>query len=327
MTGRRWLWPLAIGPAVLGLILLSIDRAALMTSLEQTRPGLLILGCVAVLPTVALRALRWKLLLGRLAARARIGEIVRIYAESIFVGSVTPARVGELVRVSRVPELAGDPDVGYGGGLASVLLDRLCDLALLVLLGVLGLVALFPAAAAASAAWLGAAAATLALLVGLGWLASSSRFADLRARAIGWLPGRAAARVSGLAREFGEAVRDVRAGTLALALALTLLAWVVGFYGNYLVSESLGLGMGYLEILGISAICSLVSLLPISILGAGTRDAALIVLLAPYGKSASEAVAFSVLLLGLTLWLSLACGLALVLPGRRRARQSGAKIV
>ena len=62
-----------------------------------------------------------------------------------------------------------------------------------------------------------------------------------------------------------------------------------------------------IELAGISALASLVTLLPISVLGAGTRDLALIVLLAPYGIGRVEALALSTLFLALALANAFMC--------------------
>ena len=99
--------------------------------------------------------------------------------------------------------------------------------------------------------------------------------------------------------------------------ALTVLSWAITYAANYLYCVSLGLEIGYFEIAGISAVASLVALLPISIAGAGTRDAALIVMLAPFGASPVQAVALSALMLSNVVFVGAVCALAFVaLPAR-----------
>lgn len=301
---------LAIGPVVLLLILLAIDRGALLESLRGARLAPLLLAGAVVLPPIALRALRWKCLLGPLVGRARYAELLRVYAAGIFLGTVTPGRVGEFVRVTEVPHLEGSR-AGYAGALASVLLDRLFDVAVLFALAVFALGVLLPGETGLG--WVAGTGLAAGLLLWAGWqLVSASRLAALRARIAGLLPERARAGALERTGEFADAVRSLSAGRALAALVLTLLAWAIGYAANWLTSQSLGLGIGYLEIAGISALCSLAAMLPISVLGAGTRDAVLILILAGYGRSPAEAVAFSVLLLALTLWSGLISGVALL---------------
>ena len=117
-------------------------------------------------------------------------------------------------------------------------------------------------------------------------------------------------------------------GTAALVVALTAVSWAITYAANYLYCSSLGLPVGYLEIAAISALCSLIAALPISIAGAGTRDAALIAILAPLGIAPAEAVALSALMLSNVLFVGAVCALSFLgLPdviarGSRTDRES-----
>jgi len=95
---------------------------------------------------------------------------------------------------------------------------------------------------------------------------------------------------------------------------MTVVSWAVTYTANYLFCIGLGLPVGYLEIAGISAVASLVAALPISIAGAGTRDAALIAMLAPYGVDPVQAVALSTLMLSNVLFGAAVCALGFALP-------------
>jgi uncharacterized membrane protein YbhN (UPF0104 family) len=103
---------------------------------------------------------------------------------------------------------------------------------------------------------------------------------------------------------------------------LTAVSWGVTYGANYCFGLSLGLPLSYFEMAGISAVCSLVASMPISIAGAGTRDAALIAILAGYGIGSAEAVALSTLMLSNVLFAGGVCSLAFVvgpLAGTQRA--------
>jgi uncharacterized membrane protein YbhN (UPF0104 family) len=97
-------------------------------------------------------------------------------------------------------------------------------------------------------------------------------------------------------------------------LLLTAASWAVTYAANYCYSLALGLPVGYLEIAAISAVCSLIASLPISIAGAGTRDATLILILGSYGVGRPEAVALSTLMLTNVLFVGAVCALAFGVP-------------
>ena len=74
---------------------------------------------------------------------------------------------------------------------------------------------------------------------------------------------------------------------------LTVLAWSVCFIQYYFLALALGLNLNYFSIFFVVPILFLVSLIPISISGIGTRDAAAILVLSSFGISPELAIAFS----------------------------------
>lgn len=312
----RWLrspWlRLAIGPALLAAILASLDRRALLDAFRSAGGGLLVAAYLAPLPAIALRALRWKLLLGEQARPWAFGELLGFYARSISAGVLTPGRLGEFAKVALVARRG----TRTATALWSTVLDRVSDLAFLAVLaaGSLPLVALAPVEGRAGV-WV-AAAAAVGGAAGLWALGATRRGEALRGRVL-----RAARRRLG--RETSEA-DPVRAAPISLApraalatVALTAASWALTYLANYLFSLSLGLPLGYLEIAGISAVCSLVASLPISIAGAGTRDATLILILARYGVGSTHAVALSALMLSGVLWVGAVCAVSFLFPASR----------
>jgi uncharacterized protein (TIRG00374 family) len=296
----------AIGPLVLLLILYSIDYQELRGALGRASSSSLLLAAALMLPPVVLRALRWRLLLGPTAAGAGFGRLLAIYAHAIFVGSVTPGRLGEFVKVVHVTRLGAS----RGEALMSVLTDRLYDVVFLAGVGAAGLWAL---ALSDDVTLLGLSAAAGLVALGLwaAWhIAYATRMAGVRSAILERLPERLRVRVMGVAGELRSALQTLSPRVIWSAALLTASAWALAYLANYLVARSLGLDVSYLDMAAISAICSLVALLPISVLGAGTRDAVLIVILARYGGTPAEAVALSTLMLALTLWTALACGVS-----------------
>ena len=73
----------------------------------------------------------------------------------------------------------------------------------------------------------------------------------------------------------------------------TILAWFIGFAQYWFLSLALGLNLSYFEICLISPILLLVQLIPISISGIGTREAAAILLLSVFNVKPELAIAFS----------------------------------
>jgi len=291
-------------------IFASIDLNELRDVALAARPGPLIAAAFLALPPVLLRTLRWRRLLGVMAMKIGYGRLLAVYAHAIFVGSVTPGRIGEFIKVVRITELGST----RGEALSSVLLDRLFDLFFLAAVGAAGAWGL----AVSDGRVEGALVVAIALAGASGWglwkFAYHERFADVRHRLRARLPAALRRRFEGVPAEVRTAASAFDVRTLAAASGLTLVAWAISYAANYFAGVGLGLEIGYFEMAAISALCSLTALLPISILGAGTRDAVLIVVLARFGATPAQAVALSTLFLGLTLWVALVCGLSRGVP-------------
>lgn len=296
---RRWRAArVAAGPILLAIIAWRIDRGALLDTLAAARGGLLVAAAVAVLPAIPLRAARWSWVLGALGERHAPADVLRIYAAGTFAGTATPGRVGELVRVVALAEIGASPL----RAVASVLVDRVWDVALVAAVALVWVAPLVPAPHAIAAA---VAAATL---IAVAWAAP---------RALEpWLAWRAAlgAREAILVARASVA-RPAFAGPPLIASALlTLLSGVAVWASNHCAVLALGLPLGPLQTAGVTAVAGLAAMLPVSLLGAGTRDAAVLVALGAYGIPASDALALSTTMLVLNLWIGVACAPATLIP-------------
>ena len=323
--GWRWL-RLALGPGLLVVILSTLEPGALLSAFAGADPALLGLAYLFPLPAVALRTWRWRGLLGPHARPWRFSELLALYAQSIAAGVVTPGRVGELAKGVLVAR-RGAP---LGPAVLSVVIDRMADLGFLAILagGALPLVVLAPSR---GVLWIWVVAGGTLLAAVLLWIvAASPRGEPLRRRLLRAVE-RPASGSDVLAPTSQEGGTTPKSGTDAdsglgvgravavRAALLTIASWAVTFGANYCFGLSLGLPLSYFEMAGISAVCSLVSSLPISIAGAGTRDAALIAILAGYGIGSAEAVVFSTLMLSNVLFVGAVCALAFVVGPLARA--------
>lgn len=312
----RWLL-LALGPIALIVILLRLDFNALLSSLGEARVSLLLFAALAMLPTVALRTVRWRLLLGDAGAPSiRYRDLLAVYAYSVFVGVATPGRIGEFVKTYHLTR----EGMTLGAAAATVLLDRLFDIVLLLTIGMVALFALAVPGFDSLPQVIGLSLGVIALGALAGWSICSARFSsnwDRIATRNSGLLSRLVARIARIRGDFCTAIAGVTVRSFVTSLLITIAAWAITYLANYLLAASIGLDLDYLQIVGISAIASLASQLPITVLGAGTRDAALILLLAPLGCSAEQAVALSTLFLGITLFTGLACALSFVSPATR----------
>lgn len=307
-AARRWL-PRLLGPIVLGIILLRLDLADIVQALERASTAVIALACVVVLPVFPLRSWRWRLLLESQGTKLGAIETLNAYAFSIVVGAATPGRIGELVKISylrrrRVPTTVALLTVGV---------DRILDLFFVIFVGLAALAA-FAGGRTRAVLLLALVATAVACAAALRYALSPHGRRTARRFLALILPERWSQQSLAALETLFARMTALPRSTLAAAGFLTALAWLATYLSLYLCAIALGLEIPFLDLCGVTAVSSLVSFLPISILGLGTRDATLIALLAPYGISATRAVALSALYLSIILWGVLVCSYSLMTP-------------
>jgi uncharacterized protein (TIRG00374 family) len=279
-----------IGLAILIVILLQLDLRATLATVAEVRWGFLLLALAADPLQFGLKSLRWQKLLQMQGIRYPAGDAFLAFMAGLFLGLVTPGRVGEM---GKALYLKQDQDLPVSEGLANVLMDRLFDLYTISILGTVGLirVRLLPTWTLA----LIAAGTVSALLMPLALL--SKRLAGWGIMIMGQLPLVRVYqdRVSTATSRFQNGLRPLLSPALVMPLLLTALAYTVFFSQAWLLSQALALDIGIAYLAVCLSVAGIITLLPISFSGLGTRDAILILLFAPLGLIAEQAVAYSTL--------------------------------
>ncbi len=279
-----------IGIAILALILSRLNLKATVAALAGAHWGYLLLSLVASPFLFGLKARRWQDLLQMQGIAYAYNDSFLVFMAGVFLGLVTPGRLGEM---SKALYLKQDVDVPLSEGLASVLVDRLFDLYAILMLGAAGLVwfRLLPswALAVILVGTLGVLLLPVALL--------SERLTGSILHLFCALPivRRCQARLADATTRFQQALRPLLTPRLVVPLLLTLAAYALYFGQAQLLAVSLDLDIALPYLAVCLSIAGVITLLPISFAGLGTRDAILIALLLPLGIAPEEAVAFSML--------------------------------
>ena len=271
-----------LGGALLVAVIALADPARVLAQLRQAHVGWLLAGLAAAVASNVVSALRWRALARWLGADVSVRDATRWYFQAIGLNALLPGAVlgGDLYRAV-VLRRAGQATLASSW---SVVLDRVSGLWMLCAIGGLG------AALCANvlAPWLRlpAGAFTALMLAGTAlWLATPWTLpALLRRWGVRWLaPLRAAAQRPDFNRQMGwqalasAAVQVLSAaalagGGLALGVQLPLAAWAFAIAPVFLMAA-----------------------LPVSVGGWGTREAAAVASLAPFGVAAPAAVGVGVI--------------------------------
>lgn len=266
---RPWLRHLKwIGVLLFAWILWKIDRPALLATL-QTIPMTNILDALVMLfAQMAAKALRWHLLVKSRGLSPDFSESWQVYCIGIFFGSITPSNLGELGRVPYLVRQGLEPKKG----IALVAYDRLIDVGVIGMFGIAAVGILF------GFAWFGIIVGICALGALLLWLL--------------WKQTKSIRDKYGL-EPYAALLRHE---TLLPLFGTTVLAWICYFTWTVLIARGVGITVPLVPIVSALTLTGIVALLPISPSGLGTRDAALLTFLIPFGVLAPQTVALSMLI-------------------------------
>ncbi|HEX2914711.1 MAG TPA: lysylphosphatidylglycerol synthase transmembrane domain-containing protein [Chloroflexia bacterium] len=294
---KRWAIRLA-GTLLLFFCLwkLHLNLAQIEKELLQAAPLPLLAAVLLIFPIIALKTYRWQIILNSLHINLPFKPACRLYALGLSLGSFTPGQLGDAVKAWKLQAL------GYslGAGLLTVVLDRLFDIALLLVLAIAGLFMLGAGFENQLPGLLLMLFGTVAGLVVL--LVPSFR------ERLTFLAIRVARRKKGEVAEKGQLANVQLAFVQPLLITVGTSALAV--MRCWLLASAIGLSLNLPEAVAVSSLATAAGLLPFSVSGIGTRDLALIAILGSLSYSPESAVSLSVLLLLLNL-VNLVVGYAL----------------
>jgi uncharacterized protein (TIRG00374 family) len=278
-----------VAPILLVLVIWKLGEPRRLLA-ALTGATLLPLGAALLLnaPVNHLRILRWRALLKRRGYDYSVRRCWTAVLPSLYLGAVTPGRVGDVLRIQY---LSHDLRTPYAEGLAVTVMDRVCDLYVLAAFVAVG-IAHFASVLHGELAiltWAAVAVATLAPL--------SLLIPGLAEKLMGRIYQRIAkGRAAGGLERFLTALRAQVSGVLVYAVAMSVLAFLITYTQGWLIGRAIGLEIGFVDVMGLMAITSLLSFMPISLSGLGVRELFMAVAFPYLGWSAEEGIAFGLLI-------------------------------
>jgi uncharacterized protein (TIRG00374 family) len=311
----------AVTLGLLALVLSRVNPAEMATLARTVVPSLVLLGFALHLVMVCLNAWRWQLLVRAQGTSLGLSRLIAYYFVCMFFNTFTPTSIGG--DVARVIDLARHTG-RRATALASVLIERVIGLLVLLPVSLLGLVL------------------SLSHLAGHRWLfiylegilvgVLAVAFAFLRVeRAHGTF--RRVPILGALAERPGVKVRvknvqealDVykeERRVLTTAFWISLLSRATWIVSCAVFGKALGIEIPVASYFLVIPLVEVARMVPISLSGIGVREGAIVFLMSFFGVSSSAALALSILIYAPFLVNGLAGGLLYAARGRERARDA-----
>ncbi len=263
---------------------------------------------IAGLIILVLKAYKWKLIIGLHDLEYPLGKSVKVWSIGLFAGFVTPGRVGDLLRALYLKRDAGN----FGKSVSTVIIDRILDLVAVIMFSAIGIL-LFSQWFGTSFISLGLFSAFIIFFLVVIYLITNKNLTSRLARPIFnlFVPER---HKRGLRSGFDDFHRSMgkmgkRKGGLLLMLLFSMIIWLLSVVEIYLLSIAMGLEISYLFLVAVLSITAIIELIPVSIMGLGTREAFFIFIFAMIGIGSQQAVSFSLLYLIVGYWMIAMIGL------------------
>ncbi len=287
---RKWLFQL-IGIVLFLFILYKLDLGNAISIISGADLTTLLLALLLTIPFVLLKSLRWSCLLRLQKIDYPFRSSTLAYLSSMYLGLVTPGRIGDFAKVLY---LKNEQDISFSRGFSSVFVDRLFDLLILLLMACAGVLTF----ALPTNVLLILLVILLLLAAGIVVFTVDSvgrRLIHFLLKLV--LPRKR----QDIARDkfdiFYSAVQQLKKPGIINALLLSVAAYAIFYLQCYLIARSVNISISYLNAAFSISTANLVSLLPISISGIGTRDATLISIFSVLDLSKESALVFSILFL------------------------------
>jgi glycosyltransferase 2 family protein len=286
-----------IGLAILFVVLYSVDLGELAGIMEQVRFGWLLVACALVFISLPVMALRWSVIAKQAGMASPYWHLVQSVAKGVALGTMTPGKLGELYRATYLARSSGGK---IGPALATVVVDRVLDLAMLIISGSIAVIVL-------THTHLIELPTLLLVSVGCAILAAAVIF--IRSALVRKVLIKIAAMITRRSdihlhvKDFTSTLSMFRPTVMARAVGLTVLLWSMNVIAVYCIARSLSLHVPLWFVALVCPLIALFNLVPITISGFGTTQVSSVALLGLRGIGAEPAVAFSFLFIAIGLWL------------------------
>ena len=303
-------WLRIIGILLFIWIIFQIDWFMVWKLLKEIRLIYVLGYFIVFVVAVLLKVFRLRWFLYRLGYRVAFRDVYQSVIEPAFYGMVTPARIGEFSKVLYLTRLRLSTRLAW----AVVLMERLVDFSVLLITSVTGFFYFMI---------FGDTTRSLALMIFLALmvvlyvcLINISTLNRLGSHVMELLPGKHSALDDLLS--LGEGLNRLGRLSASLLFPFSLMILILSFIQLWFLGLALEMSVSGLYLGLAYASSSLVSLLPLSIGGLGTREAVYIGLLNLQGVSSDKAITFS-LLDGLV--FSMIAQLIMLIPLARKMNQ------
>ncbi len=304
---NKWIFRL-IGIAVFVFILYKINLNETFSLFRHINLFYLFLAIVIMVVTSVIKPYRWQYILKIMSIKYSFWKIYKFYFIGLFMSLITPGRLGEFGKIIYLKK----DNYSLNQSLISIIIDRLADVFYLIVFGFIGL--FFFSYFFKNLIILGTIVAIIGIISIIVFIKIKGVKIVLKRLIFFFVPTKYRQKIEKSFSEFIKNLELYKFKNYFDVFILTIFSWLSSYVAIYFLAKSIGItNVSFLYLAVSITIASLVTLLPISISGLGTREATFLLLLIPLGFAPEQIIGFSLLIfvtnfiiipiIGLSCWL------------------------
>jgi len=255
-------------------------------ALSNINPWLFGTSLVIFIPRIILSTYRWKMITDYPGLSVPLPLLIKINLIGLFYGAITPLWLGDYVRIPYLQRVSNAP---AGKCASNVIIDQLMELGGLFLLALAGSLFLASRYPYLPVIFFGFFFGLAGMALYLKEKRRSKRVLQVVYNL--FIPKKMKATMAQEFHAFYADIPPVR--FLALPLLIGVVSYILFFLQIYIVALSFNLAVPLSDFLLLYPVASIISLLPITVSGLGTREGVLINLFSSYGVARDVTVAIS----------------------------------
>ncbi len=283
-----------IGLFIFIIVLSRVEIENILAIISKADLNYFALALLVFAIMLLLKGIKWKYILASQGTNISVLKATKYFTIGFFFSSFTPGRIGDFARAVYVAK-----NQSLTKALASVFLDRLIDISILISFALLGsLILTSTITKAGFELWPFFTTAVFFFLAVFLLLKEKYIKKLLKPFYLIFVPDNAKEVVSKKFSEFLSAVKQFpnKKKELVMSLFAGIIFWLLTIFFAQFLAHSIGAKLSYEETLVLYSIISLTDIIPITVSGIGTREAVSVVFFSFLGIESELAIAFSLLL-------------------------------
>jgi len=280
-----------IGVVIIILILRKLDFSEIKEIVLKADKYYLALGLSLTLVSAFIKSVRWNYLKRIQNINYSIKNSFIMYCAGILLGIITPGRLGELAKIFYIKK----DGYSYGKSALSIIFDRIFDIVFLIVFSVLGM--FFFINFFEKGVILTIISIPFIFII-LYFVIRNNLIKSFFSKIFNFLiPVKYQKSWQINTQDFIDDWKKFKRQNYIYVIAITSLAWLIYYCQVFILAKSLNLNIPFLYLAVSVTIAGIVSMIPISYSGIGTRDLILISLFSIISISQEMTIAFSSLIL------------------------------